>query len=103
MRTTYFGEQIQFMGPTGLSTAVTAAALQDCANIVRKTEQNPVHSWSFGAADQEHYRPGQLKEAEPKPDGHLTGDDVKTMHAEIGVLRNEIASLKGAQAKRSVR
>jgi hypothetical protein len=99
MKATHFEEQIQFMGPAGLSAAVTAAAPQDCANIVRKSEPNPINSWSFTEADQERYRPGQLKEAELNPEGHLTSDDVKAMHAEIGVLRNEIAALKNERAR----
>jgi hypothetical protein len=64
-------------------------------NVPRKTEQNPFNSWSFNDHDQEHYRPGAAKPEVPKPDGHLTWNDVKAMHAEMAVLRNKVSALEG--------
>jgi hypothetical protein len=67
--------------------------------IPRKTDQNPFNSWSFNAWDDKHYKPAAIEPEVPKPEGHLTWDDVKAMHAELGVLRNKVAALE-AKPKR---
>lgn len=64
--------------------------------IPRKSEQNPVNAWAFNDWDEIHYLPGEVKEDVPKPEGHLTWDDVKAMHEEIGRMRVELAELAGA-------
>lgn len=62
--------------------------------IPRKSDQNPVNAWSFTDWDEKNYRPVTEDAEAPKPEGHLTWDDVKVMHDEIGKLRAEIAELQ---------
>jgi hypothetical protein len=62
--------------------------------IPRKTEQNPVNAWSFTEDDEKHYARETAKEEAPAPDGRLTWDDVKAMHAEVAAMRGKIASLE---------
>jgi|SRR5882672_1260696 len=62
--------------------------------IPRRTEQNPYNSWSFTEQDDKHYLETTALWQEVKPEGHLTWEDVKAMHAEIGVLRNKVAALE---------
>jgi hypothetical protein len=70
--------------------------------IPRRTEQNPFNSWSFTEYDQYWYQRSAGHPGEPpppSPESHLTWDDVKAMHAEIGVLRNKVVALE-AKPKR---
>lgn len=66
--------------------------------IPRKTDQNTVNCWAFNEHDQEHYQETtalwQVVKRE-EPEGHLTWEDVKAMHAEIGVLRNKLSVAEG--------
>lgn len=64
--------------------------------IPRKSEQNPVNAWAFNDWDEKNYIPASMTiNRPPEPDGHLTWDDVKEMHAEMGRMRAEIADLTG--------
>lgn len=67
--------------------------------IPRRTEQNTVNAWSFNEYDQEHYLETTALWQEVKPEGHLTWDDVKAMHAEMAAMRNRLAVLE-ARPKR---
>ncbi len=68
--------------------------------IPRRTDQNPVNAWSFNEWDERHYRPATAEVDAPKPEGHLTWDDVKAMHAEIAMLRNKVAVLESVSNER---
>jgi hypothetical protein len=65
--------------------------------IPRRTEQNPFNSWSFTEHDERNYlrAPVPSTGEAAKVQGHLSWDDVKEMHAEIGVLRNKLAAAEG--------
>jgi hypothetical protein len=66
-------------------------------SVPRRTDQNSSNAWGFNEWDETRYRPGAERTVEPQPTGHLTWDDVKAMHAEIGVLRNRLAALEDAK------
>jgi hypothetical protein len=68
--------------------------------IPRRTEQNPYNSWSFNEWDEKHYRPDATAPEPPKPEGHLTWEDVKAMHAEMAVMRHKVVALE-AKPKRA--
>jgi hypothetical protein len=64
-------------------------------SVPRKTEQNPINSWTFNEHDERHYLRDQVKLEAPAPTGHLNWEDVKAMHTEVAAMRHRLAALEG--------